>query len=265
MRDWTLDPEALRHVCPNLTGKDATPIAAGLGAAFRRFDITTERRAAMAVAQWAHESDRFRTATEYASGDGYEGRLDLGNTQRGDGRRFKGRGRIMITGRANYSAIAKALGVDCLDHPEILAECPHSELASGHWWHAHGCNAFCDDNDFRGLTRRINGGFNGLADREALYARAKPVAARLVPRDPWAALTKREREMMDTLASERRTAKRNGGWDKVDPSHLQRASAAKGWLIKRRKEIWRSAEHEPSGWQANDRRARYELIKAATG
>src|SRR4051794_18409071 len=140
MSDWTIDPDALRHVCPNLDLVAAQRIADGLGEAFMRFEINTPRRAAMAVAQWGHESDHFKTATEYASGDSYEGRKDLGNTQKGDGRRFKGRGRIQITGRANYEAIAKALDIDCVDNPDLLAAPPNSELASGFWWSSHGCN-----------------------------------------------------------------------------------------------------------------------------
>lgn len=178
MSDTTISPAALRHVCPNLSPADAARIAAGLGEAFTRYGITTERRAAMAVAQWAHESANFRTSREYASGAAYEGRKDLGNTRRGDGVRFKGRGRIMITGRANYAAMGKALGLDLTAHPELLERSPYSELVSGQWWKDHGCNELCDSGDFVGLTRRINGGLNGLADRQLLYGRARQVDLR---------------------------------------------------------------------------------------
>jgi putative chitinase len=266
MSQHTISPDALRTVCPNLSQADAVRIAAGLGEAFHRYGINTERRAAMAIAQWAHESDRFKTSQEYASGSAYEGRRDLGNTQRGDGVRFKGRGRIMVTGRNNYAAMAKALGRDVLANPELLAQSPHSELASGQWWKDHDCNGFCDRDDFVGLTRRINGGLNGLADRQALYTNARKVAKDLVPRDtdPWAVLTKEERAQMDVLASERRIAKRNGGWEKVDPSHLERAKQAKAWLTTRRKELWRLAQDEPKGGDKAGRRERYEVIKGAT-
>jgi putative chitinase len=268
MSRHTISPDALRTVCPNLSQADAARIAAGLGEAFHRFGINTERRAAMAVAQWAHESDRFKTSQEYASGSAYEGRKDLGNTQRGDGVRFKGRGRIMVTGRANYAAMAKALGLDLLGKPELLAQSPHSELASGQWWKDHDCNSFCDRDDFVGLTRRINGGVNGLADRQALYGTARKVAKDLVPRDTdtdqWAALTKEERAQMDVLAAERRIAKRNGGWEGVDPSHLKRAQEAKAWLIKRREELLGLAQRESQGWDKASRRERYDVIKAAT-
>src|SRR5918999_1453277 len=196
MSAHTISADALRHVCPNLSQADAVRIAAGLGEAFHRYGIDNERRAAMAVAQWAHESDRFKTSQEYASGSAYEGRRDLGNTHSGDGVRFKGRGRIMVTGRTNYAAMGKALGLDLIAHPELLAQSPQSELASGQWWKDHGCNEICDRDDFVGLTRRINGGVNGLADRQALYARAREVARDLVPQDPWAALTDEERKQM---------------------------------------------------------------------
>jgi putative chitinase len=265
MAEWTIHAEALQHVCPNLDDQDAGRIADGLGQAFARFEINTSRRAAMAVAQWAHESDHFKTATEYASGDAYEGRADLGNTRTGDGRRYKGRGRIQITGRANYEAIAKALDIDCANHPDMLALSPYSELASGQWWALHGCNRFCDRDDFIGLTRCINGGTNGLDERQRLYGRATAVAARLVPFDKWGVLSADELEHMNTLAKERRIATRNGGWETVDASHLKRAREAKDWLVERRKELWHEAQNEPNGWNKFDRRGRYNVIQQATG
>jgi predicted chitinase len=265
MGKWTLDPDALRHVVPRLSEADAERIAGGLAIAFKRYDITTSRRAAMAVAQWAHESDGFKTGEEYADGSAYEGRRDLGNTQRGDGRRFKGRGRIMVTGRSNYAAVSKAFEIDFLSSPDRLARSPYSELASGWWWKAHGCNAFCDRGDFTGLTRRINGGLNGLDDRESYYARARQVAERLVPVDDWGVLTPKEREQMEKLAFERRIARRRGGWDKIDPSHKRNAIKAKQWLAARRRRIWREAKGEPGGWEKADRRARYRLLRVATG
>jgi putative chitinase len=264
MSMWTIDPDGLKHVCPNLSDQQATVVAIGLGEAFHRYGIDTECRAAMAVAQWAEESDHFRTCEEYASGSAYEGRRDLGNIQRGDGVRFKGRGRIMITGRTNYAAMAKVLELDCIAHPELLAQSPHSEIASGQWWQDHDCNSFCDRDDFQGLTKRINGGLNGYDERCRLHKLAQQVAPRLVPRDLWAVLTDDERRQMDTLASERRTAQRHGGWEKVDGSHVQNASKAKHWLMDRCAELERLAGAEPNGWAKAGRRRRYELMKAVT-
>jgi putative chitinase len=264
MSVWTIDPDGLKHVCPNLSDQQATVIARGLGEAFHRFGIDNEQRAAMAVAQWAEESDHFRVSEEYASGSAYEGRRDLGNVQRGDGVRFKGRGRIMITGRTNYAAMATALEVDCILHPELLAQSPHSELASGQWWQDNGCNDYCDRGDFKGLTKRINGGLNGFDERCRLHTLAQQVAPRLVPKDMWAVLTDDEREQMDVLTSERRSAQRHGGWDKLNGSHVQNASKAKHWLMDRCGELERLATAEPNGWAKANRRRRYELMKSVT-
>jgi putative chitinase len=179
-------PAALRFVVPSLTPLQAGLIAPGLALAMRRYGITTPVRAAMFVAQCAHESDAFRTSTEYASGADYEGRQDLGNTRPGDGRRFKGRGRIMITGRANYTRVSTAFGQNFVAFPERLAKPPWSELASGWWWSGHGLNEICDrykgDDRVRACTRRINGGYNGLEDRRRYARRAMIVKRLLVPR-----------------------------------------------------------------------------------
>ena len=248
----------------------AKAIARGLGEAFNKYDINTSKRAAMAVAQFAHESDRFRTSEEYASGSAYEGRSDLGNTRAGDGKRYKGRGRIMVTGRTNYSAVQAAQGVDCIDKPALLAKSPNSELASAWWWSSHGCNEIADRGDFLGLTRRINGGTNGLADRQSLYAKASQVADRLKPReiDPLKGLQPDEREHAEELLKQRRIIYRNGGWAKAQPTHKQAAKAEGDWLRERRKRIAEAAEgkaegQEP-GWSAKNRKRRYQILKGLT-
>jgi putative chitinase len=179
---WTIDPAALRFVAPWLTVSQSRTLALALAPAFRRYGITTRLRAAAAVAQFCHESAGFRTTTEFASGQEYEGRRDLGNTHPGDGARFKGRGYIQITGRFNYTAASRAFGVDFISHPELLAAPKWAAMASCYWWSAHGCSALADAGAFIALTRRINGGVNGLADRQMFYARALRVASRLVPR-----------------------------------------------------------------------------------
>jgi putative chitinase len=270
LTNYTIDPDALRHVCPNLSPDRAKVIARGLGEAFQKYDINTSGRAAMAVAQFAHESDRFRTSEEYASGSAYEGRRDLGNTQSGDGKRFKGRGRIMVTGRTNYAAVHSAQDVDCVSSPTLLAKSPNSELASAWWWSSHGCNGFADRNDFIGLTRRINGGTNGLADRQSLYAKAVQVADRLKPREiePLKGLQTDERAHAEELLKQRRIIHRNGGWGKADRTHTQAAKAEAEWLRERRQRIKDAAEgrvegQEP-GWRTKNRKRRYQILKALT-
>lgn len=123
------------------------------------------RRLRYFCAQVAHESGGLLYTKELASGEAYEGRKDLGNTEKGDGVRFKGRGYIQITGRANYAALAKDLKIDCVNHPELL-ERPEYALLSALWyWKKNGLNKYADRDAFTELTKRINGGANGMTDR----------------------------------------------------------------------------------------------------
>lgn len=159
-------------------GKYAHP----LEQACLRFGIDTPLRQAHFLAQVAHESDGFRTATEYASGRAYEGRKDLGNTQPGDGVRFKGRGLIQLTGRANYAAYSQSLYGDdrCVQNPAMVAELPDAALAAGWFWQLKGLNALADADNIMAVTRKINGGTNGLEDRKAKLQQAKQLFARAV-------------------------------------------------------------------------------------
>lgn len=179
---YRLGWRSLRHVVPGLTADEAKQLARDLGQAMHDFDITTRRRAAMFIAQTAHESAGFRFREEIASGQAYEGRTDLGNTHPGDGPRYKGRTYIQITGRNNYQAISHALGIDFTAHPAQLAEPRYAAKGAAWWWTTHGCNHLADTGDFTALTRRINGGINGLASRQAYHRRARRVAPFLVPR-----------------------------------------------------------------------------------
>ena len=148
-----------------------------LNAAMTEFEINSAVREAAFLSQVAHESGQFRYVRELASGAAYEGRADLGNTQPGDGVRFKGRGLIQITGRANYIAAMLALDIDCVNHPELL-ETPINACRSAAWfWKLHGLNELADSGDFERITRRINGGTNGEADRLAIWEVAKEVIA----------------------------------------------------------------------------------------
>lgn len=147
--------------------------AAALPQCIAYADLTPPARLADFIAQCAHESAGFTTTTEFASGVAYEGRKDLGNTQKGDGRKFRGRGLIQDTGRAIYAELSKVFGVDFIANPEKLAEFPYAALAAAHFWKTRDLNKFADSSDFKGETKRINGGYNGLASREAYQAKAK--------------------------------------------------------------------------------------------
>lgn len=137
------------------------------------FGINTKLRMAHYLAQIAHESGELRYTKELASGKAYEGRKSLGNTQPGDGVRFKGRGLIQITGRANYSAYANYCGFDVVRCPELL-ERPLGATKSSMWvFQKFGCNELADKDDTKAIRKRINGGFNGLAQCEVYLKRAK--------------------------------------------------------------------------------------------
>lgn len=179
---YRLGWRSLKRVCPSLSKAQARSLARDLGQAMRDFDITTPRRAAAFIAQVAHESGEFRYREEIASGAAYEGRRDLGNTQPGDGRRFKGRTFIQITGRSNYAAVSRALGKSFTADPGALAQQKYAALGAAWWWSTHGCNQLADRGDFTALTRRINGGTNGLADRRKYHRRARSVARFLTPK-----------------------------------------------------------------------------------
>lgn len=133
----------------------------------------TGKRLEAFIAQMSHESAGFRTLTEYSSGKQYEGRKDLGNTQRGDGARYKGRGIIQLTGRSNYKTIGKQIGVDLESSPHLASRPDVAMKVAIQFWNNKGLNKYADRGNFREITRRINGGFNGLRDRQNQHRRAQ--------------------------------------------------------------------------------------------
>lgn len=148
-------------------------------AALARWGIDTPLRAAHFLAQVAHESGEFRWLRELwgptAAQMAYEGRHDLGNTEPGDGERFKGRGLIQITGRTNYAKASQGLYGDgrLLDHPELLEQREGACDSAGWFWASHGLNALADEDNLLAVTKRINGGSNGLMYRSLYLGRAK--------------------------------------------------------------------------------------------
>ncbi len=159
-----------------LVGRKRVPrFIAPLNAAMDKFGILDPACVAMFLAQIGHESGQLRFTEELASGHAYEMRLDLGNVRPGDGPRFKGRGLIQITGRSNYEKLSKDLYGDLrlLETPELLAEVEPACDSAGWFWRSRHLNQLCSD--IRGCTRKINGGYNGLDDRNQLWIAAKSV------------------------------------------------------------------------------------------
>jgi len=137
-----------------------------------KYQINTPKRQAAFLAQLAHESGSLKYSKEIASGQAYEGRKGLGNTEPGDGVRFKGRGLIQLTGRANYQLASNDFGVDFISHPELIETPLYATMIAGWFWNKHRLNALADTQQLSAITRKINGGMNGYADRLKHYERA---------------------------------------------------------------------------------------------
>lgn len=180
----TVDAALLWAVAPRFRGQKGErqraivdAVGAVLAPVLASYRIATPLRVAHFLAQICHESAGFRTTEEFASGAAYEGRADLGNVVPGDGRRFKGRGLIQLTGRANYARFGARLGLDLLAEPEAAAEPVLSLRIACEYWEERGINAPADRDDLIAVTRLVNGGANGLADRRACLRRAKDALA----------------------------------------------------------------------------------------
>lgn len=174
-----MDPITLA-ACTGSSALRAITWAQPITDAMTEFRITTPERQAAFLAQIGHESGGLRYSRELwgptPAQVRYEGRADLGNTQPGDGSKYRGRGFLQITGRANYAAAGDALHLDLIGHPEILEEPDMCALSAAWWWQSHGLNERADDvsrDSFIRITAIINGGTNGLADRLERWANAK--------------------------------------------------------------------------------------------
>lgn len=165
-----IDVTTLKAIMPFCPNHDLW--AEVLDQAMAEAEALTVPRGAAFLAQLAHESGECKYLDELSDGSAYEGRHDLGNTRPGDGKRFKGRGLIQLTGRRNYREAGLALGIDLELHPEEAAKPWIAGRVAAWYWRTHQCNDFADNFDFEGLTRVINGGLNGLAHRQKFYVRA---------------------------------------------------------------------------------------------
>lgn len=170
-----LTVDQLKQIMPRLPPARADELFPHLSASLAEFEISTPKRAAAYLAQLAHESNELRWLEEIATGEAYEGRKDLGNVQPGDGRRYKGRGPIQLTGRGNYRTAGQALSVDLEGDPGLAATPAVGFRVAGWYWKGRGLNELADAGDFVKITRKINGGLNGLPQRERYWARAKQV------------------------------------------------------------------------------------------
>ncbi|MNJ16333.1 Chitinase class I [compost metagenome] len=156
--------------------------ADALTAAMAGAEIYTRLRIASFLAQIGHESAGLRYVKELggpAYFAKYDGRKDLGNKEPGDGAKFCGRGLIQVTGRVNYGSASRALFGDdrLIDHPELLEQPEWAAKSATWYWSTRSLNALADADRFTELTRRINGGTNGLEDRKARYRQALKVLA----------------------------------------------------------------------------------------
>ena len=176
----SITPQQLLQILPN-AGPVAGVFVPVLNAAMVHYQIVGTKRVAAFIAQIGHESGQLKYVKEIwgptAAQAKYEGRKDLGNTVSGDGSKYRGRGLIQITGRANYMACGEGLGLDLIKQPELLEKPQHACMSAAWFWATKGLSTLADAGQFDKITQRINGGQNGAADRQALYARALKVLA----------------------------------------------------------------------------------------
>lgn len=164
-----------------LPGADQANITAWMpqiNAAMAKAGIDTPQRAAAFLAQVGQETAGFDTLTEYSDGSAYNGRADLGNTHPGDGQKYKGRGGLQLTGRHNYELASQALGVDFVNHPELVADPQYAFATAAWYWTSHNLNAVADKTDPNNpasidpVSKIINGGSHGRDVRRDHFARA---------------------------------------------------------------------------------------------
>ena len=175
----------LRQISPKLPAAKLQLYLPHLNKAMQIYGVDTLQRTAAFIAQLAHESGEFRWMEELWGPTDPQRRYEppgtlaarLGNTQTGDGKRFKGRGPIQITGRFNYAKYGTLLGIDLVAQPELAATPEFAFATAGLYWQSNRLNELADAGDFIKITRRINGGTNGLPDRQKYHALALGVLA----------------------------------------------------------------------------------------
>lgn len=144
------------------------------------YHVNTPLRISHFMAQIEHESGGFKYLKELGNNtyfEKYEGRKDLGNVNKGDGLRFKGRGYIQITGRSNYTVLSKDTRIDFINHPELLEQEANGMISALWFWNTRKLNVLADLDDVKGITKKINGGLNGFEDRKKLLKKYKELFA----------------------------------------------------------------------------------------
>ncbi len=197
----------VKIIMPNAKSDCIEQFVAAFNESSDTFHINTPLRVAHFLSQVAHESGELKHTEEnlnysadalcrvfpryfnsknvasYArnperiANRAYGGRMGNGSEATGDGWRFRGRGLIQLTGRNNYQAYANSgyCSGDLMSHPEWLAQYPGALKSAMYFWQKNNLNALADANDIVAVTKRINGGTNGLDDRKKFFARAKDV------------------------------------------------------------------------------------------
>lgn len=194
----TLTSQQLAACMPGLHEPKLSLYLPLLVAAMEEGKINTRLRIAAFLAQLGHESVDLKYFEELSSGTAYEGRVDLGNIYPGDGRRFKGRGPIQLTGRTNYRVAGCALGLDIEGSPELAALPEHGFRIAVWFWRSRRLSELADAGKIDTITLKINGGMNGAADRRARYARSLSVLPEAEPSNDDIAVTQFDlRELVD--------------------------------------------------------------------
>jgi putative chitinase len=176
-----MNPEQLKKIVPTASDKLIALYSPFIDSAMKEFDINTPLRQSAFIAQIAHETGGFKWLRELWGPTSQQLKYDppsklskiLGNTYKGDGFKYRGRGAIQLTGRANYERFGKLLGVDLVKNPELAESQVFAFRIAGLFWKEKGLNEMADKKEFEQITRRINGGINGINERLAYYDVAK--------------------------------------------------------------------------------------------
>lgn len=175
-----LTREELLKCIPHASKTNIDKFLAPLNKTFSEFEINTRLRVAAFLAQISHESGSLHYVEEIASGEAYEYRKDLGNLEQEalqlahqshstTGMFYKGRGLIQITGFYNYRECGEALSLPLVTQPKLLCDPMNAARSAGWYWNTHNCNSLADIKDINSITKKINGGFNGLKERVTNY------------------------------------------------------------------------------------------------